>query len=232
MYHSIESVSKKTVMKSLNVPPRRFKFQMFILKLLGYKGLSLRELEPYLKGKMDGKVFGITFDDGYQNNLLNASSILAKYKFSATCYIVTDNIGSFNTWDFAKGITQKPLMNDREIRQWLRLGFDIGAHTKNHVDLTNIDINKSQEEIHDSKIFLEEKFNISIEDFCYPYGSLNEKVVKLVEASGYLRATSMQRGRSSGESNKFLLPRIPINYNTLPYLFLIKFFTHYEDKRK
>ena len=79
MYHSIENVSKETVMRGMHVPPKRFKFQMWLLKLLGYKGLSMRDLKPYLSGKKTGKVIGITFDDGYRNNLENAAPILNKY---------------------------------------------------------------------------------------------------------------------------------------------------------
>ena len=115
MYHSIASSTKNTVMRSLHVPPNRFKFQMFILKILGFKGLSMRELRPYLDGEKHGKVVGITFDDGYQNNLLNAGPILKKYNFSATCYIVSECIGSSNIWDASKGISLSPLMNEKEI---------------------------------------------------------------------------------------------------------------------
>ena len=80
MYHSIEKMPKSTVMRSLHVPPKRFKFQMWLLNFFGYKGLSMRELKPYLDGKKIGKVVGITFDDGYQNNLINAAPVLKKYR--------------------------------------------------------------------------------------------------------------------------------------------------------
>ena len=73
MYHSIESMPKNTVMRSLHVPPKRFEFQMKLLRFLGYKGLSINKLLPYLNGAKHGKVVGITFDDGYQNNLINYS---------------------------------------------------------------------------------------------------------------------------------------------------------------
>ena len=69
MYHSIESMPKSTIMRSLHVPPRRFKFQMWLLKILGYRGLSLKELKPYLDGYKHGKVVGITFDDGYKDHI-------------------------------------------------------------------------------------------------------------------------------------------------------------------
>ena len=130
MYHSIELMPKSTRMRSLHVSPKRFKFQMWMLKVLGYKGLSLRELKPYLNGDKQGKVVGITFDDGYQNNLTNAAPILVKYNFSATSYIVSENIGTSNIWDLSQNVTQRPLMLEDEIKKWLNLGMDIGAHTK------------------------------------------------------------------------------------------------------
>ena len=86
MYHSIEKMPKSTVMRSLHVSPKKFKFQMWLLKILGYKGISMRELAPYLLGKKHGKVVGITFDDGYQNVLINAAPILSKYGFTAVSY--------------------------------------------------------------------------------------------------------------------------------------------------
>ena len=231
MYHSIESMPKTTVMRSLHVPPRRFKFQMWLLKILGYKGLSLKDLKPYLDGELHGKVVGITFDDGYQNNLINAAPVLKKYKFTATCYIVSKNIGSSNTWDLAKKVTQRPLMSDAEINKWLDFGMDIGAHTKTHVDLTKISAHRAKIEINGCKDELEKKFQVSVTDFCYPFGRFNDSVSSLTKEAGYNTATSMLRGRANTYSNKFQLPRIPINHRTLPHLFLTKILTKYEENR-
>lgn len=231
MYHSIESIPKSTVMKSLYVPPKKFKFQMFLLKLLGFKGLSLKDLKPYLDGEKQGKVVGITFDDGYQNNLTYAAPILKRFGFSATCYIVSGNIGSSNTWDLKEKIMQKALMTENEINQWLELGFDIGAHTKTHPDLTCVSDEQALIEINDCKIELEEKFNVTINDFCYPFGRFNDFVLNVLKGSDYATATTMQRGRVNVNSNKYLLPRIPVNYRTLPHLFIAKILTSYEDNK-
>ena len=46
---------------------------MFILKILGYRCISMRELVPYLQGKKKGKVIGLTFDDGYLDNITHAT---------------------------------------------------------------------------------------------------------------------------------------------------------------
>jgi len=232
MYHSIESMPKSTTMRSLHVPPRRFDFQMWLLKKLGYQGLSISELKPYLDGEKNGKVVGITFDDGYQNILLNAAPILKKYNFSATCYIVSDCIGSSNIWDLDHGITQRPLMNENEIKAWIKLGMDIGAHTKTHADLTAIPELNAQKEIRDCKIELEKIYKVKITDFCYPFGRFNEEICKMTKDSGYYSATTMNRGRTNSQSNNYMLPRIPINHHTLPHLFLAKILTKYEDRRQ
>ena len=81
MYHSIETMPKGTVMRGLHVTPKRFAFQMRLLRLFGYQGLSMNKLQPYLEGEKTGKVVGLTFDDGYKNNLTNALPTLKKHDF-------------------------------------------------------------------------------------------------------------------------------------------------------
>jgi len=231
MYHSIEAMPKTTVMRSLHVSPKRFKVQMWLLNMIGYKGLSMRELTPYLEGKKTGKVVGITFDDGYQNNLINAAPILKKYNFSATCYLVSQRIGASNSWDLDKGITQRPLMTQSEIQEWLNLGLDIGAHTQTHPILEDLSEQQFKEEIFNCKADLEQMFKVSIKDFCYPFGLFNKKLIYTVKEAGYITATTMSRGRATPQSNKLTLPRMPITHHTLPHLFLAKILTKYEDKR-
>jgi peptidoglycan/xylan/chitin deacetylase (PgdA/CDA1 family) len=231
MYHSIENASKETVMRGMHVPPKRFKFQMWLLKLLGYKGLSMRDLKPYLSGKKTGKVVGITFDDGYRNNLENAAPILNKYGFGATCYIVSDCLGMSNVWDLKKGIDQKPLMSEAQVREWLSNGLDIGGHTKTHADLSVTDNNVSLQEIEQCRHDLERKFNIDIVDFCYPFGRYNKNTLEIVNKAGYQTATTMIRGSTQLVNNPLELKRIPVTHHTLPHLFLVKLLTNYENRR-
>ena len=90
MYHSVESMPKSTVMRSLHVPPRKFKLQMWMLKKLGYKGLSLNKLKPYLDGEKRGKVVGITFDDGYKDHFDYVAPILEQKGIDAAFFPVSD----------------------------------------------------------------------------------------------------------------------------------------------
>ena len=94
MYHQIDAEPPKgSPMRGLVVSPTTFSRQMFALNLLGYQGKSMGDLLPYINGEKHGKVFGITFDDGYENNLRCALPILKRYGFSSTCYIVANQVG-------------------------------------------------------------------------------------------------------------------------------------------
>jgi hypothetical protein len=51
MYHQIEQAPPKgAAFRSLYVSPKAFARQMALLSLLGYRGLSMSGLMPYLRG--------------------------------------------------------------------------------------------------------------------------------------------------------------------------------------
>jgi len=230
MYHSIADMPKGTVMRSLHVPPKRFRFQMRMLKWLGYRGLGMGELLPYLKGEKQGKVVGITFDDGYRNNLTEALPVLQEFGFSATCYIISQMIGGVNEWDLDKGIPENPLMDKAEIQHWIDGGMEIGSHTRNHKQLTECPRDTAIQEVTKSKKELEQQYSTPIDHFCYPYGQMNESIQKIAESARYLTATTVSRGRTQSEDSLLRLPRVPITHHTLPHLFLLKILSGYEDR--
>jgi peptidoglycan/xylan/chitin deacetylase (PgdA/CDA1 family) len=205
---------------------------MWLLKILGYKGLSMKDLQSYLTGEKQGKVVGITFDDGFKNNLTHALPVLNKFGFSATCYIITQNIGGVNHWDLDKGIPENPLMNENEIKQWIDNGMEIGSHTQNHVHLTDIDTKNTTKEILQSKLDLEKQFDCVINHFCYPYGDYNDQIVKISKDAGYQTATTVNRSRVKSNDDLLTLPRIPVTHRTFAHLFLLKILSQYEDKHE
>ena len=231
MYHSISNMPKGTIMRSLHVHPKRFKFQMYMLKLLGYRGVSMTELKPYLIGKKSGRVVGLTFDDGYKNNLIDALPVLKKIGFSATLYLVSANIGAINNWDSSKGIPEKRLMNEIEVKEWIDSGMEIGSHTQSHIDLQKCSNEIAFKEINQSKADLENNFKTTINHFCYPYGNFNKTTLSIVKQAGYDTATTTSRGRSATNDDILELPRVSITHHTLPHLFLLKLFSKYEDRR-
>jgi peptidoglycan/xylan/chitin deacetylase (PgdA/CDA1 family) len=231
MYHQIdEPPPRGTSLRGLVVAPSSFSWQMRILRLLGYRGLSMRDLEPYLRGEQHGKVVGITFDDGYQNNLLNALPILKKNGFTATCYGVSSLIGGTNAWDKGK-VAEKPLMTQQDWQAWHRAGMDVGSHTRTHARLPELTEDSARQEISASKRELEEAIGCEVRHFCYPYGSFKAEHAAMAREADYATATTTNRGRVHAKADPFTLRRIMVARATTPLLFAAKIMTRYEDRR-
>lgn len=231
MYHQIDVPPPRgTSLRGLIVSPESFARQMWLLRLLGYRGLSMRELEPYLLGQKQGKVVGLTFDDGYQNNLTHALPVLKRHGFTATCYGVSRMIGGTNLWDQGL-VAEKPLMTLSDWRTWHESGMDVGSHTCTHADLTAIDDTQAQEQITRSKYELEQAIGCEVRHFCYPYGRFTERHSQMVSAAGYQTATTTQRGRVVPGGDLMRLKRVLVARATLSLQFLLKITTAYEDRR-
>ncbi|MBC7650067.1 MAG: polysaccharide deacetylase family protein [Vitreoscilla sp.] len=235
MYHQVDTEPPKgSSMRGLVVSPKTFARQMAALNALGYQGKSMGDLLPYLNGEKHGKVFGITFDDGYENNLRCALPILERYGFTSTCYIVANQVGKTNGWDKERGVIQVPLMTAQELQVWIDAGQEVGSHTLNHANLATLNQAEQAMEIVQSKVQLEALIQqkAGVQHFCYPYGGLNKTAVQCVKAAGYLTATTTVRGRAvAGQSDDLLLPRVLVSRTTTWMQLLLKCLSRYEDKR-
>ena len=232
-YHQVAPAPPKgTPYRSLVVAPEDFARQMRFLRLLGYQGLSMTDLMPYLRGEKTGKVVGITFDDGYLNNLTNALPALQRNGFSATCYIVSQLVGRTNAWDHDVGIPPSSLMDDEQLRRWVAGGQEIGAHTRHHVHLNQLDAAGCEAEIAGCKQELEAIVGSPVKHFCYPYGEYEARHADMAQAAGYLSVTTTQRSRSHAGEDLLRLPRVPIVRRTGLLAFWMKLATRYEDKKR
>lgn len=231
MYHQIDAPPPKgTLLRGLVVRPSSFAWQMRLLRLMGYRGLSMRDLEPYLNGAKTGKVVGITFDDGFQNNLTHALPVLQRHSFTATCYGVSKLIGGTNRWDQGK-VAEKPLMTLADWRAWRDAGMDIGSHTRTHANLKELLPDEARAQIAGSKTELEQAVGCEVRHFCYPYGWYQAEHAQMAHEAGYLSATTTRRGRVHAGADPFTLPRIMVARATNPLQFYLKITTVYEDKR-
>lgn len=233
VYHQIAPAPPKgTPFRSLLVAASSFERQMDFLRLLGYQGLSMTALKPYLSGERSGKVVGITFDDGYVNNLANALPALQKNGFSSTCYAVSQLVGKFNEWDHDVGIPASALMDQDQLRQWVAGGQEVGAHTRNHVHLTQLDSAQCKQEIALSKSELEACIDAPVNHFCYPYGEYTADHVAMVREAGYMTATTTQRARVKVRDDMMQLPRVPVARRTTRFALWFKLASAYEDRRR
>lgn len=232
VYHQIEKAPPKGApFRSLYVSLPAFSRQMGLLSLLGYRGLSMGELMPYLLGKLSGKVVGITFDDGYVNNLVNALPVLQRHRFSSTCYAVSSLAGKTNVWDKKIGIAQAALMSELQMRDWIAGGQEIGSHTHSHARLTELDCAASLAEIAKGKLELEAAVGRSIRHFCFPYGDYRSVHVDMAGHQGFDTATTTRRSRCLSGTRMLEIPRVPIFKSTSLPVFLLKIASGYEDRK-
>ena len=232
MYHQIDAPPPRgTPLRGLVVSPASFARQMWLLKALGYCGLSMRDLEPYLSGQKQGRVVGITFDDGYQNNLHNALPVLQRYEFTATIYAVSSMIGGTNSWDQGL-VSQKPLMSHSDWSAWISSGMDVGSHTRTHASLPDLDIATARNEIACSRRDLEQVLGCEVRHFCYPYGRYTTEHAVLAREAGYRTATTTKRGRVHLDEDSYTLRRIMVACSTNLAMFTAKVLTCYEDRRR
>lgn len=232
MYHNIAHAPRGLQRwRSLYVSPATFARQMWLLKRLGYKGLSMSDAMPYLRGEQQGRIAIITLDDGYLDNLESALPVLQRYGFTATCYVVSGSIGRFNDWDEEKLGVRKALMTPGQLRAWCDGGMEVGAHTRTHPHLTQCSDTQLEDEITGSKADLEDLLGTPVTQFCYPYGDADDRVAAVTRAAGYAAATTTQRGRAMPGMDLWRLPRVQVaRHHALPQ-FAMRAFTDYENKR-
>ncbi len=215
MYHQVAPAPlKASPFTPLVVPPERFAQHMHLLCTLGLRGLSMRQLEPYLAGQLSGRVVGITFDDGYVGCLEHAAPVLRTYGFSATCYMVSGHVGGTNAWDEALGLPSQPLMDASQLRAWVDAGHDLGAHTRQHVRLLRVDEAIARDEIVGCRQELEKRTQCEVRHFAYPYGEYAPQHLAMVREAGFLTATTNVAQRVTGTHGALELPRFAVFSDT------------------
>ncbi len=233
MYHQVGiPAAKGSPYRGLTVHPADFRRQMSWMYRLGYRGLSVRDLAPYLTGARTGKVFGITFDDGYRNAFQNALPVLAGLGFTSTNYFVARKLDGDNSWDDKKGVPRAELMSPAEVRQWAAAGQEVGSHALDHVRLTQLSPEISAFQIAQSRLELEQLLDSPVTAFCYPYGDENLQIRAMVRDAGYTSATTTLRGLARTSDDLFGLPRVTVARSTNILRFLQKCLTRMEDRRR
>lgn len=206
-YHNIGMPPPGAAQPWLYVRPEAFERQMWMLNKLGIQGVSVTEGLRRLQSGDASRSVVITFDDGYADNLQYAAPILAHQGFSSTCYVVSNYIGSYNTWDAETLRVRKPLMRDSQLQSWLNYGMEIGSHSRSHPRLDLLTSEEQLVEIVASRDQLRSITGREIDHFCYPYGRFDATTAALVKQAGYRSATSTIPGLARASSDVFRLPR-------------------------
>jgi peptidoglycan/xylan/chitin deacetylase (PgdA/CDA1 family) len=167
------------------------------------------------KGAPLRRELAITFDDGYEDNYLIAAPILKSMGLPATFFIATSFVGTESVawWDEGQP-ARRAWMTWGQIQSLSMQGFEIGAHTRSHADLSVLSEENAREEISGSRLDLETKLSVPVDLFAYPYGGehqITTGIQNLVKASGFRCCCSCYGGVNAQGADPFSLHRVPIS---------------------
>ena len=89
-------------------------------------------------------------------------------------------------------------------------GMEVGAHGVTHTPLTALSTQEQRKEIVESKKWLQDNIDESIEAFSYPNGALGDETVDLLQEEGFSAACTTERGAVSRRTRPLMLPRLHV----------------------
>ncbi len=198
VYHSIDV--KKGLLPT-SVPAMNFQQQVEWLKSNNFKTVSAPSL---LSPNLNNKQIFIGFEDSYASVAEHALPLLSKAGFTATLFLITDYIGSLNSWDVA--FSKMRHMNREEITEAINKGFTIASHTKTHRDLRRLTDLELRKELEGSRLALEDTFGVKVNALSYPFGRFNDRVKAAAKDSGYTLAFTINRPAGQRKFDSLAIP--------------------------
>jgi peptidoglycan/xylan/chitin deacetylase (PgdA/CDA1 family) len=177
--------------------------------------VPLRELVYRItQGQSIDRHLAITFDDGYRDNFENARPVLEKLSLPATFFVVSEWMGTdvVPWWDRVRGV-RHPWMTWDEVRALHRSGFEIGAHTRSHVDLGKVSTAEARDEVLGARHELERQIGVRVDSFAYPYGGrkhVTDANREVVKNAGFRCCCSAFGGINPAGTDPFRLKRVPV----------------------
>ena len=200
MYHVVGTAPPDAPYPSLYVSRADFAGQLAWLRVHGYHAVSLRRVYEYWKHgyALPQKPVVLTFDDGYPEDFTNVRPLLARRHWPGVLNLAVRNL--------LDGKLTVP-----QIRLMIRQGWEIDAHTINHLDLTTLSSSDLRHEVAGSRMWIRRRFHVPVAFFCYPSGRYNARVLAAVRAAGFFGATIEGFGPASPRDGLLTLPRIRVD---------------------
>ena len=216
MYHMVSEARRGGVFNKLRVAPKNFEAQLRVLRDGGWHFAFISALEQ--PQSLPARTVIITFDDGYEDNLLNADPLLERYGACATLYLVEDRFE--RDWSTSKKahhdsgeLMHEPKLSDAQVQTLLASGrWELGGHTRTHANLARLDEAACREEIVDARGSLAARFDVPLKSFAYPFGIYGARDVVVVRDAGYTTAVTTDEGIPKDVIAQALeLPRIKVS---------------------
>jgi peptidoglycan/xylan/chitin deacetylase (PgdA/CDA1 family) len=199
MYHVVSAPQPGAPYPDLYTPKPVFAAQMRALAKRGYHGVTLAQVDDYWRHgyALPSKPIVVSFDDGYVSHYTHARPVLKALGWPGVLNLEIDNVRPGD-------------LTAKQVRGLIAAGWEVDSHTITHPDLTTIGDSQLRQELVGSRRYLEKRFGVPANYFCYPAGRYDSRVAAAVKAAGYRAATTTQPGFASPKK-PFELNRIRID---------------------
>lgn len=199
MYHMVRAHRPGTRFNKLRVTPEAFEQQIACLSQRGFQFVFASQL--FSDQPLPPRSVCLTFDDGYEDNLLAADPVLARYGAVATLYLVGDRSGGWSSKKKAHHaddeLQAEPKLSDDQVRTMVASGrWELGGHTRTHANLTTIPDDEAQMEIANARLDFQSSFGTVPATFAYPFGLYETRHAHMVQQAGYVGAVTVEPGIS------------------------------------
>ena len=204
MYHLVDD----SIRTAMSVPREKFVAQMAWLKAADVTMLTQGDVNAILDGTASPPKNGVflTFDDGYRNTVTDVLPILAKYDLPATIAVCS----SYLLPRFKPLVTihhSQDFASAKELKKWQKSGRDIAGHTYDHPWLTRITAAEAHTQIAADKLILSDMFEREFDTFLYPFGDIDDAVVKIAKKL-YPTAFSISKGTLPSRRSRHRITRV------------------------
>jgi peptidoglycan/xylan/chitin deacetylase (PgdA/CDA1 family) len=189
LYHGVGPSNTRIDPGFLRVAPETFRKQLDLLLAAGFEFVTVAELVKRADGHDPAPgLVALTFDDGMDDNHSVVLPMLRERGLRATVYVVTGLIGKPNPW-MARDSGARMMTVDK-LRDLVAAGFEIGAHTVTHPDLSKLKFDDCLREMRESRLALEQMLDVTVHTFAYPSCHYSPAAVAAAEEAGFSAAVT------------------------------------------
>lgn len=185
------------------IAPEDFAAQMQALHAWGYTTITPMQLIKAITtgAELPPRPVVITFDDGDLSVYTQAFPIMRQFGFVGATYLVGNYL---NAQDF---------MTTGMVKDLAANGWEIGAHSMSHLDLTAEQDNLG-EETSGVRSLLQSELGVPINTFAYPFGKIDADVANSVGKAGYYGGMGLGIGYVHNLYDLYYLVRTEVRAGT------------------
>lgn len=208
MYHYVDELPPNAddIRRGLTISPQLFRDHLSYLQQEGYQTITFRQAyEALMTGSpLPPKPVILTFDDGYDHHYSVVFPMLREFRMVGTFYVITGLLDNermgYMTWEQAA--------------EMANAGMEIGAHTKNHIDLRARSFDTLVYEIVGSIESVTAHTGHKLISFSYPIGRYDEDTLAVMATLSPIVAVTTQAGSRITSDQLLEVPRLRINPDT------------------